>query len=303
MIRFGGYQPPESVHSRAAAAFGEAVRSRLGGAVPFDLEGNVMDAGRNAADLLGMVESGEKTMCYFSSSYLAGRVPEFALLDLPFAVDDRAAAYAALDGALGALLAERLETSSSYRLLGFWDNGFRHLSNRVRPLRMPEDCAGLVIRTLFSDLHRDTFRHLGFRTRALDVKDLLEAIRAGTVDAQDNSLTNMWNFRICDRHPHVTLTGHFFGAAAVLCHAPSFEGWSGEVRAAVVDGIREATELQRRLAAAEDCDARAKLERAGVRIVELSQEERRAFMNAVRPVIETQRERFGEELFAWGSAF
>ena len=210
MIRFGGYQPPESVHSRAAAAFGEAVRSRLGGAVPFDLEGNVMDAGRNAADLLGMVESGEKTMCYFSSSYLAGRVPEFALLDLPFAVDDRAAAYAALDGALGALLAERLETSSSYRLLGFWDNGFRHLSNRVRPLRMPEDCAGLVIRTLFSDLHRDTFRHLGFRTRALDVKDLLEAIRAGTVDAQDNSLTNMWNFRICDRHPHVTLTGHFF---------------------------------------------------------------------------------------------
>lgn len=76
-----------------------------------------MDAGRNAADLLGMVESGEKR--YFSSSYLAGRVPEFALLDLPFVVDDRAAAYAALDGALGALLAERLERSSSYRLLGF----------------------------------------------------------------------------------------------------------------------------------------------------------------------------------------
>ena len=301
MIRFGGYQPPESVHSRAAAAFGDAVRSRLGDALPFDLEGNVMDAGRNAADLLGMVESGEKTMCYFSSSYLAGRVPEFALLDLPFVVDDRAAAYAALDGALGALLAERLERSSSYRLLGFWDNGFRHLSNRVRPLRMPEDCAGLVIRTLFSDLHRDTFRHLGFRPRALDVKDLLEAVRDGTVDAQDNSLTNIWNFRICDHHPQ--LTGHFFGVAAVLCHAPSFESWSGEVRAAVVDCVREATELQRRLAAAEDRDARAKLERAGARIVEPSQEERRAFMDAVRPLIETQRERFGEELFAWGSAF
>ena len=302
MIRFGGYQPPESVHSRAAAAFGEAVRGRLGDAMPFEIEGNVMDTGRNAADLLGMVESGEKTMCYFSSSYLAGRVPEFALLDLPFVVDDRAAAYAALDGALGALLAERLEKASSYRLLGFWDNGFRHLSNRIRPLRRPEDCAGLVIRTLFSDLHQETFRYLGFRPRPLDVKDLLEAVRAGTVDAQDNSLTNVWNFRIFDHHPHVTLTGHFFGVAVLLCHAPSFESWSGEVRAAVVDGVREATAVQRRLAAAEDREARAKLERAGVQIVELSQEDRRAFIDAVRPVIEAQRARFGEELFAWGSA-
>ena len=106
------------------------------------------------------------------------------------------------------------------------------------------------------------------------MKDLLEAVRDGTVDAQDNSLTNIWNFRICDHHPQ--LTGHFFGVAAVLCHAPSFESWSGEVRAAVVDCVREATELQRRLAAAEDRAARAKLERAGARIVEPSQEERRA---------------------------
>lgn len=129
---------------------------------------------------------------------------------------------------------------------------------------MPEDCAGLVIRTLFSDLHRDTFRHPGFRPHALDVKDLLEAVRDGTVDAQDNSLTDIWNFRICDHRPQ--LTGHFFGAAAVLCHAPSFESWSGEARAAVV------------------------------RIVDPSQEERHAFMDAVRPLIETRRERFGEEL-------
>ena len=298
MIRFGGYQPPESVHSRAAAALGRALHRRLGDAMPFEIEGNVIDAGRDAADLLGMVETGEKTMCYFSSSYLAGRVPEFALLDLPFVVGDRAAACEALDGALGALLRERLERASSWRLLGFWDNGIRHLSNRIRPLRAPADCEGLVIRTLLSELHQETFRRLGFRPRPLDVKGLIEAVRAGAVDAQDNALTNIANFGIGAFHRHVTLTGHFFGVAVVLCHAPSFDGWPDDVRAAVAAAVEEATALQRRLAAEEDVLARERLEAAGVAVVALSADERRAFREAVRPVVDAQRARLGDALLA-----
>ena len=146
-IRFGGYQPPASVHSRGAKVLGEA----LGDAVEFQMEPNVIDQGRNAADLLTMVESGELNMCYFSSSYLADWVPEFALLDLPFVITERDQAYGVLDGELGALLADKLAAASGFRLLGFWDNGFRHFSNRVRPIRTPEDCAGLRIRTLFSE--------------------------------------------------------------------------------------------------------------------------------------------------------
>ena len=297
-IRFGGYQGPESVHSRAGEVLRDGLERRLGGAVSFEVVGNVIDAGRKASDLLGMVESGEMTLCYFSSSYLADRVPELGLLDLPFVLEDRARAYAALDGPLGALLAERLAEVSSYRLLGFWDNGIRHLSNRVRPLRAPSDCAGLLIRTLFSDLHEETFRRLGFETVRLDVKDLIEGVRAGTIDAQDNALTNIWNFRLHEQHRHVTLTGHFFGAAALLCHAPSHDGWPEDVRAAVSESLAEATAAQREFAAAEDVTALAGLRGAGVEIVDLSPGERQAFVDAVRPVVEAQRERFGGELFA-----
>ena len=297
-IGFGGYQGPESVHSRAAEVLRDGLRRRLGDAVSFEIVGNVIDAGRKASDLLGMVERGELAMCYFSSSYLADRVPELGLLDLPFVLEDRSKAYAALDGPLGALLAERLAEVSSYRLLGFWDNGIRHLSNRVRPLRGPSDCTGLLIRTLFSDLHEETFRLLGFETVRLDVKDLIEGVRAGTIDAQDNALTNIWNFRLYEQHRHVTLTGHFFGAAAVLCHGPSHDGWPGDIRAAVYESLAEATAAQREFAAAEDMTALAGLRDAGVEIVDPSPGERQAFVDAVRPVVEAQRERFGEELFA-----
>lgn len=136
-IRFSGYQPPASVHSRAASVLGAALIERLGDEVDFQLDGDIVQQGRNAADLLAMVEAGETTMCYFSTSYLADRAPEFALLDLPFVITSRDQAYAALDGPLGALLMEKLAAATGFRVLAFWDNGFRHFSNRVDPIRTP----------------------------------------------------------------------------------------------------------------------------------------------------------------------
>lgn len=139
-MRFGGYQAPVSVHSRASMVLKEEIEARLGDAVDIEIDGNIVARGHKASELLTMVESGELTMCYFSTSYLGERVPEFAVLDLPFLVKDRERAYAALDGDLGGMLTEKLAACSNYRILGFWDNGFRHFSNRVKPIRRPDDC-------------------------------------------------------------------------------------------------------------------------------------------------------------------
>ena len=89
-IRFGGYQPPASMHSQAAEILGKALATRLGQAVCFDLDGTVVASGHQATDLLTMVEVGALTMCYFSASYLAARVPAFALISvMPYAPSAR----------------------------------------------------------------------------------------------------------------------------------------------------------------------------------------------------------------------
>ena len=298
-IRLGGYQPPASVHSRAAEVFGRALSSRVGDMVQFDFTGNVVAAGHKAADLLHMVEHGALTMCYFSTSYLAVRVPEYALLDLPFLINDRTHAYAALDGPLGQLLTDKLRASTGFRALGFWDNGFRHLSNAVRPIRTPADCEGLRIRTLLSDLHGRAFKLLGFEPVALDVKDLLTAVQTGTIDAQENPLTNIYNFGIHTRHRHITLTGHFFGAAVLLCHQASYADWPAEVRKAVTEAVSEATAAQRRLAAAEDDDVLAQLRPDQNNVVRLTEAERALFVEAVAPLVDEQRHTFGDRLFGY----
>ena len=103
---------------------------------------NIMDLGYRADDILWLVESGLLTLGYQSSSYLTDRVPELGFVDLPFLFPDTNAARAAMDGALGRKLAQAIEARANYRILGWFENGFRHISNKVREVRRPADLNG-----------------------------------------------------------------------------------------------------------------------------------------------------------------
>lgn len=297
-IRLGGYQGPASVHTRAARRFGEVLRRDLGTGVTFELIESVIDRGRSSGELPVMVEHGELDLCYISTVRYTPYVREFELLELPYVAADRIAVHAALDGALGARLRERLDANSPFRLLDFWDNGYRHLSNRVRPIRTPADCAGLRIRTQLSALHGEVFRALGFVPVPTDIKRFIEEIAGDVFDAQDNPLTNIYNFGIHRHQPHITLTGHLFGASGLICNAARFDGWPAEVRAAVIGAAREATVHQRMLAMAEDDAMLAKFAEEGVNVVHLTAVERNAFVEAVAPVLERHRKAFDPTLLA-----
>ena len=292
-----GYQVPASVHNRAMRVLEAELARRLPGEVEFDFTDNVMDQGKAAGDLLTMVEDGTLTLCYQSTTRMPARVPEFALLDLPFLFADRAGAYAVLDGAFGTHLRERLEAMSPFRILGYWDNGFRHLTNRVRPIHAPADCAGLRIRTQFSETHQAAFRQLGAEPVAIDVRDLVASLEAGVVDAQDNALTNIYNFEIYRHHPYVTLTAHVFGTSAVYANAERLAELGPRIEGELRQAVAVATSAQREFAAAEDAVALAHLEAAGTQVVRLTAGEHEAFVQAVAPVAEAQRAEFGDELF------
>jgi TRAP-type C4-dicarboxylate transport system substrate-binding protein len=251
-----------------------------------------------AVDLPVMVEAGDLSMCYFASSYLTEKVPELGIFDLPFVVEDRAKVYAALDGALGEFFKAKFRENSEMRVLGFWDNGFRHFSNGVHAIHGPNDCAGLSIRTMASDLHQQTFRLLGFEPTFVDVRDLVEAAKSGRIDAQENPLTNTYNFGTHRYHRHITLSGHFYGMALVLANNAQFESWPEAVQDAITEGMVVATAVQRELAQAEDADILGKFDPAENEIVHLTDAERAAFKAAVDPLLAEQRKILGEELFA-----
>jgi len=298
-ITFGGYQPPASIHNQAARRFGELLEQTLGGRIAFELIGSVLDLGRPSGDLPLMVESGELSFCYMSTVRFTGWVPELQLLELPFLIRDRETAWAALDGELGELFTRRMHATTPFRVVGLWDNGFRHLSNRVRPIRRPEDCRGLTIRTQMSELHGEVFRALGFQPIAADIKQFVTEIAGGRFDAQDNPLTNIYTFGVHHHHPFITLSGHFFGASFMIVNDRQYRSWPPDVRAAVDEAAREATALQRQLAASEDEDVLTRLDPRENDVIELTAGEQAAFVAAVQPVFVRHRKRLDPKLFEY----
>jgi len=297
-IRFGGYQGDKSVHTRGARFFGEALTRILGNKVDMTFLQNIVEDGNKASDLLSMTESGAIDGCYFSSSYLAGRVPELALFDQHFAVPDRRRAYGVLDGSLGRRLAEEVEAKTGYTVLGYWDNGLRQISSVSTALRTPADCTGLKLRTLASDDHQRVFRALGFEPAAIDVRDLPDAVASGRVDAQENPLTNIYNFDLHKTHRVITLTGHLLGVALVLFNKKTVENWPPEIRAAVETAVIEATAEQRRFAEEDDEICAKALAADGVTLIELTDDERAAFADAAKAEVDKTRARFDAELIA-----
>jgi len=296
-IKVGGYQPPASIHNQAARKLGALLEQRLGDRIAFELIGSVLDLGRPSADLPVMVETGELSACYMSTVRFARDVPELQLLELPFLIRDREAAWRALDGALGQRFTRRLQETTPFRVLGLWDNGFRHLTNRVRPIRRPEDCRGLRIRTQPSELHGEVFRALGFVPIAADIKQFVAEIGGDTFDAHDNPLTNIYTFGVHRHHRYITLTSHFFGASVLIVNARHYESWPDDVREAVDEAARQATALQRELAASEDADVLARLDTRDNEVARLTAAEQAAFVDAVQPVLARHRARLDPKLF------
>jgi TRAP-type C4-dicarboxylate transport system substrate-binding protein len=266
-LRFAGYQPARSVHTRALHALRDGLACRTGGAFTLAVTDSIVAGGRKAADLLAMVASGEIDGCYFASSYLAARVPALGVFDQPFRAGRREAVFAALDGQDGAELAAAVAAATEYRVLGWWDNGIRHISNAVRPIRTPADCVGLRLRTLDNAQQQAAFRRLGFQPMFIDVADLARAVADRTVDAQENPLTNLVNFELQEHHKHVSLTGHLLGIALLLVNRARCDALPDDLRCSLDAAAGESETIQRALAFAEDAACLGLLADAGVAVI------------------------------------
>ena len=184
----------------------------------------------------------------------------------------------------------------NYRILGYFENGFRHVSNRLRPIRMPADMKGMKIRVLPSKVQERTFELLGANPKVMDLSEAIEAVKAGTLDAQENPFANTVTYGVHTFHRFHSATNHFYLSRPIFLHRPSFDAWphalQEELRAAVADAIV----FQRDLHVKEEEDAMAAIRKAGGEILELTAQEHEAFVRAVSPIYGEARTQYSREL-------
>jgi len=296
-IRMGGYGPPTTGFSRALKFIGDKLQTEFGDGVTIEYIWNIMDCGHKAQDILTLVEHGEMTLGYQSSSYLTDRVPELGFVDLPFLFADNAQARGAMDGALGAYLARMTEERINYRILGWFENGFRHISNRLRPIHVPADLKGMKIRVLPSEIQKRTFEVLGAVALRMDLTEAIAKIKANTLDAQENPLANTVTYGVHRFHKFHTLTSHFYISRPVFLHRTSFDAWPDDLKRAMRQAVTQAVAFQRQRAVEEHEASRRIIEDAGCEIVELNAKEHAAFVAAVQPLLADAGNLYGKEMF------
>jgi tripartite ATP-independent transporter DctP family solute receptor len=297
-IRMGGYGPPTTGFSRALKFIGDRLQARFGDQVSVHYVWNIMDLGYRAEDILWLVEHGLLTLGYQSSSYLTDRVPELSLVDLPFLFKSTQRARAAIDGELGRMLIQKIEEKVGYRVLGFFENGFRHISNRTRPIQAPADLAGLRIRVLPSEVQARTFELLGALPLRLDLTEAIAMIKAGTIDAQENPLSNTVTYGVHNFHRFHTLSNHFYISRPIFVHRDSFDRYPDDLKQTMVTAVTDAITFQRELHGTEEEEAHRVIEAAGCEIVELSTEQHREFVAIVQPLVGAARRGYGHRVLA-----
>jgi TRAP-type C4-dicarboxylate transport system substrate-binding protein len=297
-IRMGGYGPATTSFSRGLKLIGDRLTAAFGDRVEVKYVWNIMDFGYKAEDILWLVEHGILSLGYQSSSYLTDRVPELSTVDLPFLFTSNDEARGAMDGALGKFLEKATEERVGYRVLGWFENGFRHVSNRVRAISSPSDFAGLRIRVLPSEVQRKTFELLGAVPMKMDLTEAIAMIKAGTIDAQENPLANTVTYGVHKFHHFHTLTNHFYISRPIFAHRAAFDAWPDDVKSVMREAVREAVGIQREDAIREHHESHAAIVAQGCEIAALPRAAHDDFVKAVQPLHDEARRGYGKEALA-----
>jgi len=290
-----GYVPTEDHPvGKASVFFAEKVKEKTGGRITVETFGNGVLG--SEPQLQSSIQGGFVDVMVGPTSNLVGSVPGYLIFDLPFFYKDFAAVDAVMDGEVGKELFSRLETELGIVGLAYMDNGFRHITNAVRPINTVEDLAGLKIRVIPNPVFLSTFETLGTNPVPLPYPELFNALESGAVEAQETPVGLIHSSRFYEVQDHLALTGHVYTPFVLLASKKWFDGLSAEDQALVMEAAQETAVYQRDLSRSDADRLTAALEEEGMEVTRLSDEAMANLRERVAPVVDQFSDQIGADL-------
>jgi tripartite ATP-independent transporter DctP family solute receptor len=277
----------------AGKKFGEILAAKLPGKYTVQVYANAQ-LGDDVRATEG-VRMGTLEMVTTSASPLTGLVPEFNVFDLPFIVPSEKAADAIFDGPIGAKLAAALEPKG-IKLLAYYENGFRQLTNSAREVKSPADLKGLKIRTMQNPIHLEAFRAMGANPTPMPFSEVFTALQQKTIDGQENPIPTIWLSKFYEVQKFVSLTGHVYGPHIVLIGKKLWDSFPAGDQKVIAEAAQESAIYQRSINRKMNRDFVDNLKKAGINVTELTPAQHKAFVDACAPVYATWEPKIGKAL-------
>lgn len=255
---------PGSAQHVAAEQFARLLEQRSGGAWSV----KIFHSGAlgTETEMLQQIQLGAVQMGIITEGPFDTMVPEVRVLSFPFLFPDHATADRVLDGQMGTAVLNELE-KAGFKGLAFSENGFRHLSNSVRPVTAANDVAGLKIRVMESTFHRELWRALGANPTPMGWP-IYSELQQGTLDAQENPLWVLSVYKLFEVQKHLSLTGHVYSAHIAVANLGWFNRLADADKTLIVECMREAAQYQRAWNRSQEAAYLEEMRAQGMQVVE-----------------------------------
>lgn len=281
VIKFGHLNNADHPVSFGVKRFSELLAAKSGGKLkvqefPASTLGNELQQ-------QSALQGGVQEMSAPATTSLAGIVKEFGLVDFPFAVANFAQADALLDGPFGQALLARLPEKGLVAL-GYWDLGFRNVTNSKRAITKPEDLDGLKLRVIPNPVFLDTFKAFKANPVPMPFAELYGALEAKAVDGQENPFAVILSNKFYEVQKYVSATNHVYAANIVLVSKRFWDRLSSAEQKWMTEAASETRAYQRQVSRAAAQKAVGELQAKGMQYNELTAAERARMVQIAKPV-------------------
>ncbi|MEV9640694.1 TRAP transporter substrate-binding protein [Mammaliicoccus sciuri] len=291
VIRFSHVVGEDTPKGLAARKFAKLMKERSNGYIEVQIfpnsilykDGEEMEA----------LSNNDVQMIAPATSKITSIVPEWAVIDLPFAFDSYEEVHAYIKGNVGQELIGKLDQQGLV-MLGMWDNGFKQLTNRELLIKTPRDIKGLRMRIMPSDIIEQQFKLFGATPVKLDFNSVFQSLENGLIDGQENALSNIASKSLHMKQNYLTVSDHGYLGYVLLMNKTFWDELPEEVRSLIQETLAEVSEWQQGIAQKQNDEELSALEKCKcIDIYKLSDEERQQWEEAFSPVYDFYRGRFG----------
>ena len=261
-LKFGHVGAPGSLFEISVNEFAKRANEKLAGKATIVTFGS-SQLGKDK-ELLKKLKLGTVTFA-LPSSVMASVTDEFGLFDMPYLVKDRAHMARIEKNILWPKLAPTVE-AKGYKIIAVWENGFRHITNNVRPIDVPADLKGIKLRTPKSVWRVKMFKSYGANPSPLSFSELFIALQTGTFDGQENPFAQIASAKLNEVQKYLSLTGHVYTPAYVTVSKKHWAELPADVRQTLEETARETQAFVYKKAAELEVDLLAQLKSGGMKV-------------------------------------
>lgn len=292
-IKFATQNPKGHPIVMGMEKFKEIVESKSGGKIKVNLfPGGTL--GSDQANVSAM-QGGTLEMVSMNSGILNSQVKEFAIFDFPFMFPNEAVADAVVDGAFGHKMHAKLQDKGLVGL-GYYELGFRQITNSKRPITKVEDLEGLKLRVIPNPINVDWVKALGANPTPLPFPEVYSALEQKAIDGQENPITVINANKFYEVQKHVVISNHQYNPQSVLISKKFWDGLNADQKKIVADAVTVSAKYQREQARGQVASALDNMKKNGMQVTQFSDAELAKLRDKLRSVTAKYGVTVGQDL-------